>query len=307
MTTARIAAVVLNYRTPSETIAAVTSLRESSRVSDVIVVDNHSGDGSEERLRAALPDVLLIQTGRNLGYSGGNNVGIRAALRQGADMVFIVNSDVTVPPDCVARLEAALSADPRLGLAGPVILTRSSPPRVDSIGMAFSVHTGRMRHPRHGTRFDARMVPPVREVDGLMGCAVLVRRTVFEQVGLLAEEYFFSMEDLDFCLRARARGFASACIGTASVLHGGSVSVGRQSPARVYYGARNHLLLASRLPQVPPPLRWLRTASIIALNLAYVLRQSDVPRLRAIRALTRGVRDHLTGRYGPDLPHPDGR
>jgi GT2 family glycosyltransferase len=160
-----------------------------------------------------------------------------------------------------------------------------------------------MRHPNHGQRWTGMPAAPIRLVDGLMGCAVMAKRRVFESVGLLTEEYFFGLEDLDLCLRARAHGLTSACIGGATVLHAGSGAMGRRSPVRAYYGVRNQLLVASRVFAAQSlPARTLRAIAIIGFNLAYVARQSDMPRLAALRSVLRGVSDHLAGRYGARFP-----
>src|SRR5712692_4862200 len=97
----RLAAVVLNYRTPRETLLAVESLEASSRQpDDVIVIDNGSNDGSVERLRALPSRATLLALPVNVGFSEGNNVGIREALRRGATRVVLVNSDAAVTPNC---------------------------------------------------------------------------------------------------------------------------------------------------------------------------------------------------------------
>src|SRR4029450_2156230 len=102
---------------------------------DIIVVDN--GDGVE--CRAALDglngSVTCLETGANLGFSGGMNVGIREVLRRGADAVLLVNSDAIVPPDCVGMLERCISGDDRPGIVGPVLRLRAHPDCIESAGM----------------------------------------------------------------------------------------------------------------------------------------------------------------------------
>lgn len=124
---------------------------------------------------------------------------------------------------------------------------------------------------------------------------MLVRREVFDAVGLLAEEFFFGFEDLDFCLRASAAGFRTACVHGAVVRHEGQASIGRASSTRAYYAVRNHLLVASRSARGG---RWLRTTSVLALNVAHVLFTSGLPRIAGLVAVARGARDHFRGRYG---------
>jgi GT2 family glycosyltransferase len=138
----------------------------------------------------------------------------------------------------------------------------------------------------------------VRPVDGVTGCAMLIAREVFERIGLFEEEYFFSFEDLDFCLRARDAGFASVCVLDAFAYHRGSRSIGPRSPQRLYFAARNHLLLAKRAaPRVvvesAPRALW-----IVALNLAHAMRGSTAPWALGVGHVLRGIGHHLIGRYG---------
>lgn len=299
---ARIAAVVLNYRAADDTLLAVQSLRASRRaVDDIIVIDNDADEAANEA-RVRLPlQVAYRRTGRNLGYSGGMNIGIREALRRGADRVLLVNSDVVVPPNCIDRLERALEMTPAAGIAGPLVIARADPDLVASAGMSYVPGTGRMLHRCFGTLASDVAVPSTRVVDGVSGCLMLVTRLVFDAIGLLDEDYFFSFEDLDFCLRARRAGFATVLAGAASVHHEGGRSIGAQSPRRLYFAARGHLLLAER---AGPPAGIVRSAgrlvSIVALNVAHAARSRGGSLPLRLTAVARGVRDYFAGRFGPD-------
>lgn len=329
----RLAAVVLNYRTPDDTWLAVRSLAASTRLLDeIIVVDNddpnvrgaaafarqrfdepgRSSSISDERR----PVVTYLSTGRNLGFSGGVNIGIRAALERGADSVLLVNSDVIVPPDCVERLERALSDAPRGGIAGPVIAARTAPGVMTSSGISYDPTTGRMRHCEFGDRVSARERPVHAPVDAVSACVMLVRREVFDRIGLFDEDYFFSFEDVDFCLRARRAGFETIAAGRAIAYHESGRSIGAASPDRLYFAARNHLLLASRVTPAPSAARHLfRTSTIVMLNLAHAAISSGGSMPQRFAAVVRGTRDYLAGRYGsgraledaPAQPRPSDR
>jgi GT2 family glycosyltransferase len=263
-----------------------------------VVVDNASNDGSLELLTNRLPGVHILGAEANEGFSAGCNIGIRAARQLGAQRVLLLNSDATVETDTLETLEKALASHPRLGIAGPVLLSRSEPKRVQSMGIEYSTVTGRMRHRASSRNSEGSSTLGVLQADGVSGCAMLIRCDVFEAIGLFAEEYFFGFEDLDFCLRARNAGFHSACVGRAVVVHDGSLSVGRRSPLLIYFATRNHLLLARRVATWRwPPFRWLQSGFIVALNLAHVLVTSEVPRREGLRGLVRGVHDHMSGRY----------
>lgn len=300
MSDARVAAVVLNYRTPGGTVRAMRSLLASQRpVEDPIVLDNGSGDGSPERLRAALPRVRLFETGANLGFAGGANVGIRAALAGGAQLVLLLNSDAVLAPDALGFLEMALAALPAAGVVGPIVVPAADPARVASAGMTFSPRTGRMRHRAVGALRAGLALPPLVPADGVSGCAMLVRREVFARVGLFAEEYFFSFEDLDFCLRARAAGFLTVCATRAVALHEGSRSIGPRSARRLYFGTRNQLLLARRLGRPRGGLAGLgRACFIVALNVAHAALRAEAPLLSGLGGVMRGAWHHSRRHYG---------
>jgi GT2 family glycosyltransferase/glycosyltransferase involved in cell wall biosynthesis len=290
----RVAAVVLNFRTPDDTLLAVKSLLASRRpIDDVIVVDNDATENARERLSGVLSRITYVLSGRNRGFSGGMNVGIRLALERGADHVLLVNSDVIVPPDCVERLERCLEAQ-RAGIAGPVVLARSEPGWVASLGMSYAPRTGRMRHRGVGARLKDGARAESGPVDAVSGCLMLIRREVFDAIGLLDEDFFFSFEELDFCLKARRAGFATVLDGSAVAYHEGGRSIGPDTPLRLYFAARNHLLLASRNGRA----RGLRTAAILALNVAHAVRTNGASLPARLGAVARGVRDHLAGRFG---------
>lgn len=295
-----LAAVVLNFQTPDDTVLAVRSLLASRRRLDqIIVVDNGGSGACREALRAVADDVTLVECGTNLGFSGGMNAGLGKALELGADRVLFVNSDVFVPPDCVARLEEALEAGDHVGIAGPVVLSRSSPGTVSTLGMDYRADTGRMRHRGSGEPAADVQLPESAEVDAVSGCLMLVDRDVFAAVGSFEDDFFFGFEDLDLCLRARRAGFATVLAGRAKALHEGGRSIGAESPRRLYFAARNHLLAAQR---AAPDLGHLRAgarfASIVSLNLAHAVRSRGAALPIRLAAVVRGTLDYALGRFG---------
>lgn len=290
----RLAAIVLNYRTAADTAIAVASLMASDRpIDDVIVVDNDEGRECQDALARWGDRVTYLRTGTNLGFAGGMNVGIRRALDGGAARILLVNSDVVVPPDCLERLEAAMAgtgAGPatRLGagIAGPLIMSRSVPDLIGSAGIAYNIATGRMRH-RMQRDDDA-------DVDAVSGCVMLIRKEVFERIGLLDERFFFSFEEIDFCLRARAAGFPTRLAADAVAYHEGGKSIGPHSARRLYFAARNHLALASQHANGDGPMkRGGRSLFIAMLNLAHAVKAPGGSLGARLGATLRGIRDYL--------------
>src|SRR5262245_41420677 len=292
-----LSSVVLNFRTPDQTALAVDSLRNSlTPPAEILIVDNHSGDGSVPMLRDAFPDIRVFESGDNLGFSGGCNLGIRAALDGGARFVLLMNSDAILAPDALECLLAAVEETPSLGIVAPVLLSREEPDHVASAGVFFSERTGRMRHRAAGRRFAAVGSDRIRVIDAVSGCVMLVRREVFEQAGLLDDAYFFSFEDIDFCLRARDAGFQTACVHDARAYHEGGRTIGRRSSRRVYFGTRNHLRLAARVGRRSS--RLLRLGLVAGFNAAYVLMSPESPLGGGLAAFIRGMWEHANGRYG---------
>jgi GT2 family glycosyltransferase len=185
-------------------------------------------------------------------------------------------------------------------MAAPVLLAHSDPRRVGSAGFRFQRFTGRVRQVGFGSALEDIATPRWSPLTAASGCVLLVRRALFERVGLFDEEFFFSFEDLELCLRARRAGFAIGLVGDARVLHEGGASIADDSPIRFYFAARNHLLAASRgAPLRNPIARAARFASIVALNVAHAVR-SRGGKLRArLGAVRAGVGDYRAGRFGP--------
>jgi GT2 family glycosyltransferase/glycosyltransferase involved in cell wall biosynthesis len=302
-----LSAIVLNFQTPDETLLTVKALLQSDRrIDDLFVVNNGPADeqsGISPGLAALSPTVSLLHTGANLGFSGGMNVGIQEAIRRGATRVLLVNSDVIVPPDCIGHLEQALASTPGAGIAGPVMVARTDPSKVASRGISYSKATGRMRHHGFGSPISAAAKPKVQAVDAVSGCVMLITRSVMDAIGRLDDAYFFSFEDIDFCLRARRAGFTSIIAGSARVYHEGHRSIGQTTPARLYFAARNHLRLAQRANRSGLPFG-LWAAPIVALNVAHAVRASGGSLAARLAAVARGTRDYARGRFGAGAESP---
>ena len=249
MSETRIAAVVLNWNSAADTLECVASLQANNepRLS-VIVVDNGSTDSSWEELQqAATADTILIQSGANLGYAGGNNVGIRAALNNRADYIWILNNDTVVHPLCLTELlRAAEIHQARAGIFVPKILQKDgSRTTVFYAGGGYDWVRGQASHWRFGAQDDEHFEASC-DVIFATGTSLFVRREVFEQIGLLDERYFLYWEDVQFSRRALHGGYKICFVPTARVWHRGMASskqYGHRSstPTYDYYTMRNRL------------------------------------------------------------------
>lgn len=243
-----LAIIVLNWRKPAETLACLASLAHVTYPNvAIIVVDNGSGDDSVAWIRAAHPDVTLIETGANLGYAGGNNVGIRHALAAGADFVCILNNDVAVEPGFLAPLLTALEGRPDVGAVTPLVAERSDDGgRVWALGSSVERRTAAVSRNHAGEAVAPWWGQPPFDVDVASGAAMLVKREVFERVGLMDETFFLYFEEVDWSLAVQRASYRILAVPSSVVWHKVSATLGTTSPVIDYYMLRNHLHLISR-------------------------------------------------------------
>ena len=241
--------VVLNWNGLTDTLVCLESLRRLDCAGHrVVVVDNGSTDGSVEALRREnLPPTLdIIETGRNLGYAGGNNLGIRHALDRGADFIFLLNNDTTVDPRLLDELVDAAERHPEVGCFGPWILYMHDPDRLWFSRSEWSSAKAAFTAPGKG-RLASELPNSPADTEYVCGAALFFRAEVARKVGLLDERFFLVYEDSDWCFRARDAGFGCLTVPSARVWHriGSSFST-EASPLRTYFSTRNKLLWAEK-------------------------------------------------------------
>jgi GT2 family glycosyltransferase len=235
----RVAVVLLNYTHADKTLRCIESLtRLNADNLYILVVDNASPDDSLTRLKASPLPFTLIESPVNGGYSAGCNLGIQAALTLGADYVWLLNNDAWVQPDSLRPL--LIESQQTGGLAGSVL--RYPDGRYQQVGSRVTFWTGRVRGYPEGSLHDGM------PVQLLSGASMIIPVSVFQHIGLLAEEYFLYFEDGDFCERARRAGFACTLALGSTVFHEEGGTTGRQLPP--YYYQRNRLIFCSRFGTV---------------------------------------------------------
>jgi GT2 family glycosyltransferase len=237
-----VAIVVLNWKSCRLTVQCVTELDAVDYPNcRVIVVDNNSGDGSEQEIRQALPSVEIIQTGENLGYAGGNNVGIRRALDLGAKFVLILNPDVSLQPESLSTLVAYCAANPKLAAVCPLVRWQNDPEKVWFGGGVISWHTASARH-----LYAAPAGPGLHPSHWASGCCVLLAADALRQVGMFDQDLFLYWEEVDLCQRLLESGFSVAVASDAVAYHDVSHAIGLDSAPSWYYFVRNAFYFFSR-------------------------------------------------------------
>ncbi|WP_022948507.1 glycosyltransferase family 2 protein [Methylohalobius crimeensis] len=243
----KVSIIILNWNGRDDTLACLDSVFKIDYPNfDVVVVDNGSTDDSVPAIRKAFPQAHLIETGKNLGYAGGNNVGIQYALNNKADYIFVLNNDTTVAPDVLTHLVQAAEKHPEAAVLGPVIYEMERPETIWTAGEAFGEGFTCV-HLRQGESETVLNKDDGRTVDWVTGAAFFTRSSALRDIGLFDERYFLVYEESDWCFRARRAGYSCLIVPQASVWHKvGSAFGSESSPLRTYFSTRNRLLFAEQ-------------------------------------------------------------
>ena len=295
--------LVLNWNLKDDTAECVASVLTSDYERyRVVVVDNGSSDGSADYLRRTFPGIDLIGNPTNVGFAAGSNIGIRHALRMGAEYVFLLNSDATVDAGMLTLLVQQAQGDASVGMVAPKILYCSG-----SLGLERSE---RRRIWRLGERIRPWLPVPASigrdeidrgqyaepfDVDYVTFCGVLIKRSVLEAIGLLDERFFFAYEDADFCRRSCTAGYRIVCEPRACMWHKVSLSARKDAVNTIYLRSKSRAVFYRSYPHGPHP--WLTAAYLWAHTLAkagaHVLSGNAELARQMVRGLYDGFREPL--------------
>jgi|UniRef100_A0A7V3RFT8 GT2 family glycosyltransferase len=269
----RVAVVILNWNGWKDTIECLESLQQVTYPPfQILVVDNGSTDDSVKKIlmwarsrfkgystflkyniQSKLIEenggigeeksLVIIRSKENLGYAGGNNIGIRYALKHKADYVLILNNDTVVAPDFFEQLLKVALTEENIGILGPKSYFYSEPNVIQSCGCKMNLWTGRGKLIGN-CEVDYGQYNRIMEVDWVSGAAMLIKNEVFRKVGLLDEAFYLCYEENDFCHRARRSGFTILAVPQAKIWH----KAVRTSikPIMEYYLVRNRLLFMKK-------------------------------------------------------------
>ena len=274
--------ILLNWQGWQDTIACLDSLKSLEYTNyRVLVVDNGSADDSVARIRAAHPGVLILETGHNLGFSGGCNVGIRRALEEGADYVWLLNNDTTVDPQALTTMVAVAVADPGVGAVGSVLYYLDSPKDIQAWGGGrVCFWSGRAHH--HLTPVTSSWL------HYLTAASILLYRRALEDVGLLDEKTFFMYwEDTDFSFRLRKAGWRLAVADQSIVLHREHAATGKGCPLLDYYFNESAVRFFRRYAPIPA---WPISVGVLGRLTKRVLRRNSRGAAATLRGAYAGLR-----------------
>lgn len=260
----RISIVMVNWNGKDDTVVALSSLKKMDKYGNdasVIVVDNGSTNDSVSAITKSHPWVTLIETGKNLGFTGGNNIGMKAAIKEGADFVWLLNNDIIAHKSALSILDVFDKNN--IGLAGSKIY----------FAPGKEYHNGRYSKSERGKVFwyagglvdwdnmyashrgvdevDEGQYDKVEETSFITGCSMMIKREVIEKIGYLDDKFYLYLEDLDFCLRAKHAGYKRMYVPSSVIWHvNAGSSGGPGNPMHDYYLTRNRLLVGMRYAPV---------------------------------------------------------
>lgn len=306
----RIAIILINWNSFDTTNDCINSLKQVHYTDfDIIVVDNASIDNSADKLIALHPDIKLIKSPINAGFTGGNNIGFRYSIDHGYEYSFMQNNDTFVEPDYLDPLVNYMDQHPEAGVSQPRIFYNHDRNLIwdggsyinHFLGHTYTKGVGKPSSPAYNFE---------KEVDWITGCAFFVRNSILKQTGLLADNMFMNWEDVDLSFRIKKLGYKMAYIPSSVIYHIASSSLRSQtkgkegflSPAAHYRNIRNRIWIMKRYTP------WYFAPSAIFFNFFYlslVIGYFTVRRrFVKLKAALRGIRDGLKGSIEYEITEP---
>lgn len=239
--------ILLNYNGYRYTQECIESIKknENNIEYEIVVVDNKSTDESVEKLKQ-IPNIHLILLDYNKGFSGGNNEGIKYAIKNGANYILILNNDTIIEKNSISILYDEMIKHKDVGIIGPRIMYYDVPDKINSIGGCINWYKGiavlkdwnKVYEP-HERKFDYTQF--------LTGCCMLIKKDVFDNVGYLPEEYFMYFEDVDYCINVKKNGYRIGVCYDSVIYHKESASSGgSESPFTIKWNTRNRMIFIDK-------------------------------------------------------------
>lgn len=266
--------VTINYNQVDYTLQFLESLRHTQYKNlEIIVVDNASKQNPEPVIRERYPEAKVIVSSENLGFAGGNNLGIKAAT--GKYLCFL-NNDTEVDANTFGPLVRLFENTPDAGIASPKILYYNSGETIQYVGCSnINPYTGRNK--REGFKEkDHGQYDTLRTTDLAHGAAMMVPRSVIEKAGMMPELFFLYYEELDWCETIKNAGYKIYVVPEAKIYHKESMSVGKNSTLKTYYMTRNRLLFMRRNTSGLMKLSWVLFFILFSIpknSLSFVLKR----------------------------------
>jgi hypothetical protein len=286
--------IVLNYNNYTDTIDTIESvLSLEYDTNSILLIENSSDKSIIRKIQTQFPDLVIFENEKNLGYAGGNNVGIQKAIASGTDYIFLLNNDVKLEKDVLKKCVSAMEKSPGCAACQPLIVTFENEERIWSAGT--QLYFGYPRLFLKGTKLQRNGIKT--SPFGLVGCAILFRRSALQQIGFFDESLFLLHEETDWCIRAKKMNFSLLIISNAIVYHKISTTIGMFSEIYLYYIGRNWLLVGKKNFSFFGYLYVLFTEFLIRFPyyLYHVIKKGHI---KMIKYYLQGILDGIQGKSG---------
>lgn len=238
--------ITVNFNQPQVTFEFLESVKKYTATDqvEVILVDNGSKDNHQEAYENIYPGLVYIKSDSNLGFAGGNNLGISVAK---GDYLLLLNNDTEITADLIDTLVAEFKSNPQIGLLSPLILYAEQSELIQYAGFTnMNYLTCRNKGIGFKEINKGQYDSDSRETGYCHGAAMMCRRSDLESVGLMAEQFFLYYEELDWCEKFKKKGKKIWFTGKTSIFHKESISVGKESKIKAYFMTRNRMLFIRR-------------------------------------------------------------
>lgn len=288
--------IIVNWKLKEETCICLRSIAGLDFPCRVIVVDNGSQDGSVDYIRERFPKVELLELPTNLGFAAACNRAIEHALKNNdCQYIFILNNDTIIQNHALAELIEVAEAHLEVGIFGPKIYYLDDPQIIwyagarRRWGVLAAAETGR-------GSLDRGQFRELRSVDYIFGTGMLIRKNVFDKIGLFDEKFFLYLEDLDFCLRAQNAGFDLLFVPQAHIWHMVSASTSNNNVMRRYHLVKSTVhFLVKHTSLIMVPAVFVFWSLVSAQVIVFDLIHGDLVAIRSFLAgLSRGVMERFT-------------
>lgn len=217
----KLAIVLINWNSFELTKDTLESLQQTTFTNyDCIVVDNGSIDGSGNALKLQFPNMILIESDTNKGFTGGNNLGMDYALQNGYEYIMLLNNDVAVEPNFLEPLITRLDQDPKIGAVQPLIYFHHDHNLIWNAGSRYLSWIGLPLTLMYFRKDPLRkQTKQQKKIDWITGCAFMIRAAVLKETGFLKDQYFIYFEDVDLSFRIKKAGYQLSYVPESVIYH----------------------------------------------------------------------------------------
>lgn len=233
--------VTVNFNQPEATIQLLLSLKNLNfKGLEIILVDNASDINYEADFKNIIPNLFFIRNKSNLGFAGGNNIGINLAT---GEYIFLLNNDTEIPLSCIETMISEFNNNPKIGLLSPLLIYDDDKTIIQYAGYTpLNYLTARNSQIGQFKKNNGQFNGLSYETAFCHGAAVMCRKADLEKAGLMDENYFLYYEELDWCEKFKRIGKTINFTGKTYIYHKESISVGKESAIKTYFMTRNRML-----------------------------------------------------------------